>query len=585
MTKTYDGTTGAAGTATATSGTQVFAGDSLSGGTFVFDNKNAGTGKTVTTSAVTVNDGNSGNNYDVTYADNTSSSINKASLVLTTTDVTKTYDGTTAAAGTATATSGTQVFAGDSLSGGTFVFDNKNAGTGKTVTTSAVTVNDGNSGNNYDVTYADNTSSTINKANLVLTSSDVTKTYDGTTAANASALVTSGTQLFGSDAISGGTFTFDNRNAGTGKSISTTGVSVSDGNGGNNYNVSYVNSTGSTINKALLTIQAVADSKVYDGTTTSANKPVAIGRQRGDNITGLRQVFADKNAGTGKTINVVNSYVVNDGNGGNNYIVTIQNTNTGVITPASLTLTAVTDSKVYDGNTRSVGRPVVSGILTGDRVTGLTQEFADKNAGTAKTINVATGYVIDDGNGGNNYVVTKVSDLTGVITPAALTIRATNETKVYDGTVLSSLTPAALGLKDTDTVSSLTQQFADKNVGIGKTIHVASGYTINDGNNGGNYTVTLVDATGGRITPKALLISAVPNTKVYDGGVTSANKPSVAGLATGDRVTGLFQQYSDKFVGTGKTLLIKTGYVVNDGNGGNNYTVTEQNSNLGVITN
>ena len=584
VTKTYDGTNTAAGTAVATSGTQVFSGDSISGGTFVFDTKHAGAGKTVSSSGVTVDDGNSGNNYTVTYADNTNSSIDKASLVLTTTDVTKTYDGTNTAAGSAVATSGTQVFSGDSISGGTFTYDTKHAGSGKTVSTSGVTVDDGNSGNNYTVTYADNTSSSVNKANLSITSSDITRTYDGTTDGSATALVTGGTQVFAGDSISGGTFTFDTKHAGTGKTVSTTGVAVNDGNSGNNYNVTYVANSSNTINKAALVLQAVADNKVYDGLISSANRPLTIGRQRGDNITGLRQEFADKNAGTGKTIHVASGYVVNDGNGGNNYIVTVQDTNTGVITPASLTLTAVTDSKVYDGLTRSTGKPLVSGIITGDRVTALTQEFADKNVGSAKTINIGSGYVIDDGNGGNNYVVTKVSNTTGVITPAALTIRAVNETKVYDGTVVSTLAPVVTGLKDTDAVMNLSQQFADKHVGLGKTINIASGYTIADGNGGNNYTLTILSGTGGRITPKALSITAVANTKVYDGGITSANKPTVTGLVGTDRVTGLFQLYTDKFVGTGKELIIKTGYVLNDGNGGNNYTITEQNNHQGVIT-
>uniref|UniRef100_UPI00260DD83E MBG domain-containing protein n=1 Tax=uncultured Azonexus sp. TaxID=520307 RepID=UPI00260DD83E len=63
---------------------------------------------------------------------------------------------------------------------GTFAYTDKNAGIGnKTVTVSGVTVNDGNSGNNYNVTYADNTTSTINKANLIVTANDASKTHDG----------------------------------------------------------------------------------------------------------------------------------------------------------------------------------------------------------------------------------------------------------------------------------------------------------------------------------------------------------------------------------------------------------------------
>ena len=71
----------------------------------------------------------------------------------------------------------------DTLSGGTFAFTDANAGAGKTVTTSGVAVNDGNSGGNYTLSYADNTTSTINRALLTFAGTVATKAYDGTTAA------------------------------------------------------------------------------------------------------------------------------------------------------------------------------------------------------------------------------------------------------------------------------------------------------------------------------------------------------------------------------------------------------------------
>src|SRR4029077_20438888 len=164
-------------------------------------NANAGSGdKIVTVSGVTVSDGNSGGNYNVTYANNTTSTINPASLTVSTNNVTKTYDGALDASGTAVVTSGTLYTnvsnsnIQDSISGGTFAFTNANAGSGdKVVTVSGVTVSDGNSGGNYNVTYANNTTSTINPASLTISTSNVTKTYDATTSTAGTAIVTSGT--------------------------------------------------------------------------------------------------------------------------------------------------------------------------------------------------------------------------------------------------------------------------------------------------------------------------------------------------------------------------------------------------------
>uniref|UniRef100_UPI002636F145 two-partner secretion domain-containing protein n=1 Tax=uncultured Azonexus sp. TaxID=520307 RepID=UPI002636F145 len=76
--------------------------------------------------------------YDITFATGTYT-VTKADLIISTSDVTKTYDGTTSAAGTAVATAGTSVMTGDSLNGGTFAYTDKNAGIGnKTVTVSGV---------------------------------------------------------------------------------------------------------------------------------------------------------------------------------------------------------------------------------------------------------------------------------------------------------------------------------------------------------------------------------------------------------------------------------------------------------------
>ena len=140
----------------------------------------------MTAGGVTVNDGNGGGNYTITYVNNTTSTITPASLTVDTSDVTKTYDGTLSALGTATVLTGTLYHNAsngnllDNLSGGTFAFTDPNIGSGnKTVTTSGVAVNDGNSGGNYIVTNANNTTSTINAAGLTITANGAAKTYNG----------------------------------------------------------------------------------------------------------------------------------------------------------------------------------------------------------------------------------------------------------------------------------------------------------------------------------------------------------------------------------------------------------------------
>jgi len=320
--KTYDGTLAATGVATVTSGTlYTNAGnsnitDSVSGGTFAFTDANAGSGnRTVTTTGVTVSDGNGGDNYNVTFADNTSSTINQADLTISSSDVSKTYDGSLGAAGTAILTSGTLYTnvsnsnTPDSFSGGTFAFTNANAGDGdKTVTTTGVTVSDGNGGGNYHITYADNTSSTIDQADLTIASSDVSKTYDGGLSAVGDVVITDGT-LFGSDSLSGGSFAFTDKNVGSSKTVTTNGVTVSDGNNGENYHINYADNTTSTIAPAELAVSGItADDKIYDGSTAATLSGLATVSAFGSDTvavsgTGIG-LFADADVGVDKTVTV-----------------------------------------------------------------------------------------------------------------------------------------------------------------------------------------------------------------------------------------------------------------------------------------
>ena len=119
---------------------------------------------------------------------------------------------------------------------------------------------------------------TIAKANLTVTAAANTKTYDGTTSAAALPTITSGA-LQGSDTATW-TETYDTKNVGTGETLVPTGT-VSDGNGGKNYNVTFVNSTSGVIATRALTVTATANTKTYDGTTSAAAAPTITFRQSG----------------------------------------------------------------------------------------------------------------------------------------------------------------------------------------------------------------------------------------------------------------------------------------------------------------
>lgn len=269
----------------------------------------------------------------------------------------------------------------------------------------------------YDISYAAGTL-TINKAALTISAANVTKTYDGTTGAAGSAVVTGGTQLYGTDTISGGSFAFADKNAGTGnKTVTVSGVTVNDGNGGNNYTVTYADNTTSTINKAALTVTASGQNKTYDGTTTAA---VIYGDNRvtGDQLTvsGTASYQSDGAVGTNKTINV-SGIGISGADAGNYTLTGTTATTTADITKAALTVTA-------DNATKTPGQPNPTftasyiGLAAGDTAASLTGGLTFTTAATTSSLVGSYAISLTGTLASPNYTVSYVN---GVLTIRAAT--------------------------------------------------------------------------------------------------------------------------------------------------------------------
>ncbi|MCY1169230.1 YDG domain protein [compost metagenome] len=344
--------------------------------TGLFSDKNAGAGKTVNLSSSY--SGADTGNYAITSQTTTTASIRQAALTISgITAGDKTYNASDVATVNTTGAAYSGLIAGDVVAvSATGLFSDKNAGAGKTVNLSSSY--SGADVGNYAITGQATTTASISQASLTLSSADVVKTYDGSTSAAGVAVITGGA-LFGSDALSGGSFAFSDKNAGAGnKTVTAAGVTVSDGNGGNNYNVSYVSNTSSTINKADLTVTATGVNKVYDG-TTQASVGLGDNRVAGDvlGITGAA-AFADQNAGLGKAVGV-NGIAVSGADAGNYNLLNSTAATTADITPKALTVTANNDSQMgsvpYSGGKGVTYSGLVAGetaatVLTGNLAYG-----------------------------------------------------------------------------------------------------------------------------------------------------------------------------------------------------------------------
>ena len=96
--------------------------------------------------------------------------------------------------------------------------------------------------------------------------------------------------------------------------------------------------------------------------------PQIAGLKLTTTVTGLTETYDNRNVGTGKTLSVA-TYTVNNGNGGANYTVTPVTNSNGVITAAPLTISAVTNTKVYDSYVSATAAPTSSGLKGSDSVT------------------------------------------------------------------------------------------------------------------------------------------------------------------------------------------------------------------------
>ena len=110
--------------------------------------------------------------------------------------------------------------------------------------------------------------------------------------------------------------------------------------------------------------------------------------------------------------------------------------------PVTIEFTAA--DKSYDGNTDAsiltcfIVEPV-AGDVTCDS-TGATASFANKNAGTAKTVNLSSSYSGADVGNYTSPAATHRRPPTS--RPAALTVTATGVNKVYDGTTVATVSLA-----------------------------------------------------------------------------------------------------------------------------------------------
>jgi hypothetical protein len=336
--------------------------------------------------------------------------------------------------------------------------DDVNIMTGSPVRTAGNNVGDypfliGTLATPFDYTIRFTSDSALSITPKMLSVNSVTasnKIYDGNTTATVSGSGLTGV-INGDDVtLAGVTGTFDTKHAGTGKTVTISGGSLS-GTGAGNYQIgsTAATTTANITKKELGVVTISADDKVYDGTRTATlSFGASTGVVAGDDVSlsGLAGTFDNKDVGTGKTVTVTGGSLIGT-DAGNYQITSVAATTTADISQKELNFSSLTAAnKVYDGNTTaSVSFGGSSGVINGDDVViaGLTGTFDNRNAGTGKTVTVSGGS-LSGADAGNYFVNSGTGTTTADITPLTVQLGSLSATnKVYDRTAVASVSAAA----------------------------------------------------------------------------------------------------------------------------------------------
>ncbi|MFN4167468.1 MAG: beta strand repeat-containing protein [Pannonibacter phragmitetus] len=413
--KVYDATTTATLDTSGVILSGMVSGDDLTfNGTAAFLDASAGTGKTVEVTLSTLTGADAANyEYDASIGNTilltSAADISQKAITVTgLAGLTRTYDGTTAVTIDQSFAGLNGVVMGDDVSLATALgaYADKNAGNGKIITITGLTLTGAESGN-YTVSVTPGTvTGDVEKAVITAVSglSAQSKVYDGGDAATLDASGAVLTGFVSGDALTlTGSAAFLDPSAGTNKDISVFGLALAGADAGNyelanalgnSFNVS----TAAAITPKALTLTGVSGlTRIYDGTTAVTLDLTGAqlgGTILGDDVTlaSALGLYADKTAGTGKEISL-SGYLLS-GLAAGNYTLTITpGTVTGTVERAVISSIGgiIALNKTADGTvtaTLDTSGALFNGMITGDRLSVATANgvFADAEPGTGKTV-------------------------------------------------------------------------------------------------------------------------------------------------------------------------------------------------------
>lgn len=465
---------------------------------------------------------------------------------LTPQDVSKYYDGTPLAAGTATAadSNGGELLVEYSVDGETWVTDP--AGITALNVSDSKTLQVRASGSNYAGYLTGTQKVTINRRPVTLTSATAEKVYDGTPLTDGTVTVSE----MGFAQGEGADYSVTGSQFHKGFSANAFTYTLHENTLEENYLIKTVSGT-LTVTARPLTITAGSASKQYDGTPLTRNSYTSEGLAAGDAIQTV--TVTGTITYTGSVPNVPSDAVIHNGAGEDvtgDYEITYNNgTLTITVNEKILKVEANSNSWKYDGeNHRDGGYTVIyDGVSytvaagdsltlpTGDKVTvtitAVVKNVSDTAAGNNAIVKLDLQHA-------DQYKIKEEKDGTLTITARKLTLTSGSDEKEYDGTPLTSKVVDVTGdgfVKGEgaqfDVTGSQTEAGESDNTFT---------YTLNRNTLAENYEITPVlgslTVTRRGAGEKKVKIIANSYTVEYDGRFHGANGYTTEYLAPGHKV-------------------------------------------------
>ena len=465
---------------------------------------------------------------------------------LTPQDVSKYYDGTPLAAGTATAadSNGGELLVEYSVDGETWVTDP--AGITALNVSDSKTLQVRASGSNYAGYLTGTQKVTINRRPVTLTSATAEKVYDGTPLTDGTVTVSEMGFVQGE----GADYSVTGSQLHKGFSTNAFTYTLHENTLEENYLIKTVSGT-LTVTARPLTITAGSASKQYDGTPLTRNSYTSEGLAAGDAIQTVTVIGTITY--TGSVPNVPSDAVIHNGAGEDvtgDYEITYNNgTLTITVNEKILKVEANSNSWKYDGeNHRDGGYTVIyDGVSytvaagdsltlpTGDKVTvtitAVVKNVSDTAAGNNAIVKLDLQHA-------DQYKIKEEKDGTLTITARELTLTSGSDEKEYDGTPLTS---KVVDITGDGFVKGEGAQFdvTGSQTEAGESDNTFT-YTLNRNTLAENYEITPVlgslTVTRRGAGEKKVKIIANSYTVEYDGRFHGANGYTTEYLAPGHKV-------------------------------------------------